>query len=143
MEQPAGLTVAEWAWIAGFFDGEGCVRITLENVQKRKSRHSLLYASISNTDRRPLDWIKDQCGGYLHPVGSRLKVCWQLELGSARAERFLRAIRPYLQVKDMQVDIALKFRETFDPHYPKKLGLTSDILARREELRLAIAALKH
>lgn len=141
MEEPSGLDLA---WAAGFFDGEGCVRIQKESVQRRLNLHYLLQVIVVNTDPAPLDALSEWFGGNVHRRDRTdgHKTLWWWELGSAAAERFLRAIRPYSIVKCEQIDLALEFRATFDPSYPKKLGLTSDILDCRERQRLILASLK-
>ena len=92
------------AWMAGFFDGEGCVVILPRRAGGNHSAPQVRVA-IGQKDRRPLEYIQSLYGGSIHPHSS----IYNLALSTAQATRFLRAIRPFLRVKDKVVDVVLDF----------------------------------
>lgn len=93
------------AWIAGFFDGEGCIRA---RASKKGAR---LKVTLTQQDRAPLDWIKSEFGGGVYATGNA-KTCYRWEVDCGRASAFLRAIRPYLRVKAARADLALSVSAT-------------------------------
>jgi hypothetical protein len=112
------LTVEEVAYAAGFFDGEGHIRI-----QKHSSRCDtfLLQVSLTQATPYPLDWFVEKFGGTTkgrvvpYKDGKRTIYNWQSS--SFVAERFLRVVLPYLRVKRDEADLALRFRGTFRPQH--------------------------
>lgn len=76
------------AYIAGLFDGEGCVSVR-KWTTKKAFQHTL-YVSITNTDKKVLDWIQSQYGGGLCLARKRGDgrcsmncYCWSLSSGKA------------------------------------------------------------
>lgn len=110
------------AYAAGFFDGEGHIRI-----QKHSARCNtyMLQASISQATKEPLDWFVNHFGGtikrrvvsYKHDgrVGKRCQWTWQVS--SSMAEAFVRSVLPYIKTKNVELEIALQFRKTFRPQH--------------------------
>jgi hypothetical protein len=87
------------AYIAGFFDGEGCVGF----VRAR----SAIYARVlvTNTDRAVLEKLQQQFGGDIRQLALRRsgwKTGWYWRLSWSRAVAFLDAIYPWLRVKRAQ-----------------------------------------
>jgi hypothetical protein len=104
------------AYIAGFFDGEGSVQI---NLPEGTSQY-LLRCAISNTDRDPLVYIKDFFGGtVLGPFqrDEHHQPIYQWKADSVKAEVFLRAIAPFLQIKKERACVGLEFRELFQGEF--------------------------
>ena len=97
------------AYIAGVFDGEGCVRLKKAN----KDGHSYyLIAHITNSDNRMLKFVEERFGGkiYFQERTPNKKVCqWFITCGEAEA--FLKTIQNFLVIKGEQVAVALKFHE--------------------------------
>ena len=95
------VTEVDCAWLAGFFDGEGCI---IGVFSKRKGYH--LLVSIGQKDERPLLWIKRRFGGWIErgKEGGRVHM-WRTSHANARA--FLEAIAPYLRVKKERAELAL------------------------------------
>ena len=89
----------EWAWAAGFFDGEG-------NIHFGK-RHTL-HMSITQKERQPLERLQQVfgCGSfYFHP-----KNCWVLTLSAiSEVEHVCDRMWPYLsEPKRLQIKGALE-----------------------------------
>ena len=102
---------AEQAYFAGFFDGEGYVAIVLNG----KGQH-VLECSVTNTDRRPLDRMKELYGGKIITIPRRKpqhKQAWRWSCQSRTAERFLRQIYHHSIVKRERIELAIDFRNLF------------------------------
>lgn len=93
-------------WLAGFFDGEGCVNVTLVG----KSRRPSLRVYLVNTDAAVLGLIASAYGGRL-ATPKRLKEGWKpfrsLAFTGKAASGFLRIIRPYVLLKRAQVELGI------------------------------------
>ena len=96
------ITVAELAYFAGFFDGEGCVA-----AYKRK-----YVVSLTNCDVRPLARARELWGGYIsrQSATSRphaIRDLWRWQIYGQKSRAFLEAIRPYTILKREQIDTYL------------------------------------
>ena len=93
------MTEIEKAYVAGFFDGEGCCLVT-PNCQVR--------IIIAQKDPGVLNWIAKEYGGKLtlKEKGQNAAKLWLN--GSIEIQRFLFEIKPYLRCKNFEVDLALQ-----------------------------------
>ena len=91
-------------WLAGFFDGEGCVSI----YRRRNRREHYLNVSISQKDRAPLDLIYEIYGGSIRKTKTPSN-CHQWRVSSRKAEMFLRDILPHSIVKKRAIEGAIEF----------------------------------
>jgi hypothetical protein len=100
------------SYIAGFFDGEGSVSVSRPKATKNQKRYLKLRARIGQNTRAVLDWIQSLFGGSVieekKTYGSAKKVMYRWQASDRVAEKFLRTIEPYLIVKRMAVDVAVK-----------------------------------
>lgn len=99
------------AYIAGFIDGEGCIRIKKSN-QSGNSYYVTLQ--VTNTDKRPLMTIKDIFKGKVFfqekkPLG---KIIWQYYSATSEAVDTLRVLVGFLVSKKKQAELAIKFHDT-------------------------------
>ena len=120
---------AEPAYLAGFFDGEGCVRVNKTPTKNTISYH--LIVTIANNDRSVLDSCKELYGGDVRPKGKRDCFSWSL-FSKASIEKFLMDSLPYLVVKRDEALVALEFVQLRRKQCPQK----------REELYLKLISLK-
>lgn len=93
-------TDVELAYIAGFFDGEGCVNLSSPS----------LVVHLTNTNREVLDWVQSLFGGkvYLPPRYSiKHKQSYRWHLHKRDVTAFLTAIQPYVRIKQIQVVLGL------------------------------------
>jgi hypothetical protein len=110
-------------YIAGFFDGEGCVSLCYCRRRKRKSMdgHVMgfrLIVGVSNTDPAPLLILQSMYGGDLN-VSNRKNAnpnhkrvyAWKVT-GRDTMKIFLSSIEPYSLVKRDQIQIALTYLAT-------------------------------
>lgn len=130
-------------YTAGFFDGEGSVGCSLGGGDGGKI--PTLRVTVSNTYLPVLEELHASYGGRIYrqkPVdASRHKVIWKWCLESTREVFiFLRAISPYLRVKQDVVNIVLEYEEWFlTPRTGKALSL--EVWSRRMEAYTLVAAL--
>ena len=103
----------EFAWAAGFFDGEGYIII-----HKRGGNRYLGYylrVGINHVNPKPLIKIQKLFGGNLREdkkiYGNR-KPRWVWTLSTKAASEFLIKILPYLSNKDDVSKLALEFQDT-------------------------------
>ena len=103
----------QMAWFAGFFDGEGCVRID-------KVRGGLAYGlsvSISNTYHPSLIVYEQTFGGHISNSktrpGRQHKRLWEWNANGVTAYNFLVAIEPYMLVKKEQANIAIEYYKLY------------------------------
>ncbi|HEV2139599.1 MAG TPA: hypothetical protein VGT01_00275 [Candidatus Dormibacteraeota bacterium] len=105
----------DWAYAAGFVDGEGCIAITRSFSAPRNRFYYGVCVVAVNRERAVLDWMKDYWAGWVvampHAGGNaRRSWAWRSPKGTS-AERFLRGIRPWLRIKGAQCENALKMIE--------------------------------
>lgn len=133
------LTIAERAYLAGLFDGEGTI-----GYYNYRDRHEAT-AMITNTDPRIMNWILDKIGyGNVCTISNayhRRKHAishWRIT-NKPRMVDFLEAITPYLIIKRDQAELLLKLWN--DEGINKaRIKITPDIQVRRnstiDELKL-------
>lgn len=95
------LTVAEIAWAAGLFEGEGNVSIAKPRPHRATSRHlGQLRVSVTSTDLQVVAFFRERWGGRVRAVSDtdarhRQAYSWDVFTGDAVA--FLEAMLPYFQ----------------------------------------------
>lgn len=96
-------------WLAGFFDGEGNVGITVSG----KRRHCIVRLSLVNTNYEILQEIQIDYGGYLSRRENKNKPHWKpfcsLTWTNCRAAEFLKIVGPHIVLKKQQVALANEF----------------------------------
>lgn len=99
-------TKADLAYIAGFFDGEGCVNFTTRG----KHRSVLVRVLIRNTDLSIIEHIRSLFGGRIEIARFKTKphwkpsYCWRID--ADQAVDFLCIIEPYVRIKTEQILLA-------------------------------------
>lgn len=135
---------ADIAYLAGFFDGEGHIRIT-----KHSTRGSyMLQVSCVQATRYPLDLFLTMYGGTLAKRFANYKgmkkALYTWQASSAKAEKFLKDVRPYLRCKGDEADLALSFRETFGPMHVKggQKKLSLEVLEKRKGMMFELQQIR-
>lgn len=102
-------------WMAGFFDGEGCVSIG-RGVHKNHATHPTkdsycLAVIVGQKERGPLELFVEAFGGalYHHRVKGMLYHRWLVSSNKAAAA--LIQMLPYLRVKRPIAELAIRFQE--------------------------------
>lgn len=142
------MDIAERAYAAGLFDGEGCVQVYLQG----KGRTQLLIAlSVSGTDFRPLEWLQERWGGriqvYDEGTGPRSDGSSRRPLGtwrvrSHRARDFANDIYPFLVVKRDQLELWFEALDLTRQRGGRQLALTEEERAAREDVASRVKELK-
>ena len=110
-----GPTLTDWAYAAGFVDGEGCIAIVRAFVPRRERYYYSVQIVVSNRDREVFDWMHGIWGGWIVPVtrgdeNARPAWNWRCPTGIS-AKPFLLGIQPWLRVKCKQCSNALAMIE--------------------------------
>jgi hypothetical protein len=128
------MEVVELAWFAGFFDGEGCVRIQ-KQPNGRYAPSYTLTVSVTNTDHATLNKFQTAFGGTIGDKRTTSNKAWWTQawawrLNGIAAMRFLECIRPYAVLKRPEIAIGLEFVAGVNPANSRPVP-TSEV-ARRE-----------
>lgn len=124
------------AYAAGFFDGEGHIRI-----QKHSRRGSwMLQITAVQATKAPLPLFIELFGGTLSerlkPYRGVLKRLWTWQASSRQAENVLLEMQPYLIDKADEVLLAFEFRSTFRPQYGERSKNPPELEERRKALMI-------
>jgi hypothetical protein len=99
------MTPEQIAWIAGLFDGEGCI------TTKDHKDGVRLQAQITNTCRPMLEKVRDVTGLGTITTRYRSNPVWKpvndWRVAGSNAQDILRAIRPWLIAKAERADFAI------------------------------------
>lgn len=97
------------AYIAGFFDGEGCVRIKEAN---QGGNSFYIIAHITNTNQKILLSIQNLFGGAIRmQERGKNKTVYSWSITSSEAVDFLQTLSPFLEEKLEQALLAVKFHK--------------------------------
>lgn len=110
---PDNLTVADWARLAAFIDGEGCVTIGRQGKVGVNGRSYALTIRIGNTDPRLMVWLKRFGVGSFHDwevAGQRHFYAWYVS--ARQAADVLVGCLPYLVIKRDQAELGIAFQAT-------------------------------
>ena len=119
------------AWIAGFFDGEGCVYIFPNGKG--------IQVSITQKNKASLELIKAFYGFGRIAYKDKNNQChiWQV-CSKIDILRFLRSIRQYVIVKKIDVEIGIIYAQTLDSKRHGYYRLDEQILNKRISLRKSL-----
>lgn len=138
------LSETEKAYLAGFFDGDGCVSIIKYFSDRTPTPIYSLTVVISQSNLEFIEEIKSLCGGGSISINKNLPESrpieykiphYTLRMSSVPAEKFLREIYPYTKSRKKQIEIALKFRETFKNIKMINNRVPAEIIENREHYR--------
>ena len=107
------------AYLAGFFDGEGCIQLVQTPARKRSRNPEGgvgLTVVVVNTDQVPLELAQRYFAGTIRKkkmsqCGRTQPYYWMLH--GKKAAYFLSQIRDHLTTKQQQADAVLLFAETY------------------------------
>ena len=108
-------------YIAGLFDGEGCVSISQVKANRNKFH---VRIAIGMTDKQVIYKLRDINFGNVHKDerirnGKKCRTMYIWSVTGPKATEFLKKIRPYVIVKKIQVEAALVLREIQENFQPK------------------------
>ena len=140
------LLETEKAYIAGLFDGEGCVSIIKDDRTGQGNHKSPSYSLIliiSNNNKEVLEWLNKKTGiGNLAKRKNQRLYDWKLSRKGT--EIFLNKIYPYLIIKREQAELAIEFCNHMNEKtgYNSKNPMTQSVLDIRESFRYKMSELK-
>jgi len=131
-------------YVAGFFDGEGCIHVALTKNKPDRWRPSVsLRLTVVNNNQDVIQWFASVFNsGFItstrhnHP---RWKESHRWVISYGKAHQFLQSIYPYLIVKKKQAEIALTLYGS-DDHFSFN-GPTEEEYARRLSIRDRVNAM--
>ena len=132
-------------YLAGIFDGEGCVGLWNQKT-KDKAPSASLQLRISMTTPFAVQLLHETFGGSLFAdkvrYGKRRQTfTWVVY--SRKAEACLRALLPYLREKREQAEIAVAFAELRNRrHVGRGCELTTEEIAQRDAVMARLKELK-
>src|SRR5579859_700484 len=105
----------DWAYAAGFVDGEGCIAVVRSFAPRRGRYYYGVNVVVSNNERAVLDWMQGTWGGWVVAVRSasrgNARSAWTWRLATTGARPFLTGIQDYLRIKARQCENALEMVE--------------------------------
>jgi hypothetical protein len=113
------ISITDWAYLAGFYDGEGTITAT---TQKRKDRdYYQLRFMVNNTNYELLRGLQNLFGGAIH-VGSVMKdkpnwkqiYSWHAE-SKATCLPIFYGMLPFLRYKRREIELAIEYWEGVVP----------------------------
>lgn len=139
----------EIAYLAGLFDGEGCIHIPVMTPKWCKSPNYGLRVIYSLVHEEVIRRIALQTGTRycrLRKNNPLWRDAFQVQLCGERAAGLLRVMMPYLIVKREEAELAIKLQDHITQYRNKWKRMTQPekdaVLLYREGLRLQIKALK-
>lgn len=130
------MKVSFRAWVAGFFDGEGCITVGLHTKQNPS-----IHVKIGNTNKESLDIVAMNFGGVVrtHKPRENRRISYSWTCPYSLQETFLTSIQPFLIIKKKRSELALEFIRTRGRIGTSKLPL--ELKMRRQSLGVQIKSL--
>lgn len=106
-------------WMAGFFDGEGCITFTKRyhtNKAGVEKCYRGLIVSVSQVELEPIKIFSDYfTGGYrYHWLNKNNRKQHEFRASGKNAIGLLKILLPYLVVKKSQAELALSYKTSND-----------------------------
>lgn len=108
------LSQTEIAYLAGLFDGEGCVGIVRATSKHKKHQHNFrIRAIITNSNYELICWLKETVGmGCAYKSKKSFNKKWnevhRWAVVGEQARMFLETIRPYSIIKKNIIDLCFQ-----------------------------------
>lgn len=98
----------DWAWLAGFMDGEGYFGLITRIIGKKRI-YPQVQIQVSQKDELVIGWIHQNWGGRIDTPGENYwRVSWTNQKDVAR---MCRGVLPYLKVKKNRAELLLSYCE--------------------------------
>ena len=138
--------IAQWAWVAGILDGEGCIAIDKAKISGHKDYGGLIVTVCMTSQDTVVRLQEITHVGSIRPRKDKRttrKRTYQWRAYSREAAALLHHCFPFLVTKRPQASLALQYAEImkFQRHTSPGKPVPSASLARRQCLREAIAQL--
>jgi LAGLIDADG-like domain len=124
-------------WLAGFFDGEGCVVVS---KQEKNSCHTFSVC-ITQSEPKVLALIALRFGFGVNQTKNLGRRCYTIRITGSKAVPFLTYIKDHVVCKRRQVEAALEFAKTMNVGSTEKLTITQ--IETRDRLAAIIKQANH
>ena len=140
------ITETDKAYIAGLFDGEGCIGYYNANPLANGTPYCHASLVVTMTDETIVRWLHTmfQCGHVSiakKDQNRRTAYQWQVSK-KTQVRQVLSMIRPYLKVKADQVDTLLVLWQEEANYLQRQGSVSPEIAARRLETVQQLKTLK-
>jgi hypothetical protein len=128
------------AYLAGFFDGEGCVYIL--RSRKKTAVYFSLEISFTNVSIEPLKLAQELFAGQIsesRDIRNGKKCVKRLRVRGNQALRALELMLPFLLVKKRRAEIAIEFQKIMSS--PNKSRIRNLTVEECEKYKFAITSL--
>lgn len=128
------------SYLAGFFDGEGCISILKYSKNSKWNASYFLQAQIGQKYGSTLDWVKENYGGNVYKKRDQTWI-----VTNFKAYEFIKLLMPYLRYKKPQAELAIKFYEERILGAKRKHAShphSQEEIAKREEMLKQMQLLK-
>lgn len=116
------------AYIAGFFDGEGCIRI---KKASQRGNSYYVWVAITNSNKGILDEVVELFGGTVRPAEKTVnKVVYHYLITASEAVDFLTTISGFLRDKKEQAELAIIFHEHKSELSAREKAYYADLMSR-------------
>jgi hypothetical protein len=137
--------VATLAYLAGFFDGEGCIQITRIKDKRHLIGGAYHQMNLETTqcNPAPLELMKQTFGGWValkHTTASNRKPLYRHMTSQRKAENMLKLLLPYLIVKKEEAIVALEFMSLCEG--VSGLRVSEEMLVKRDSYINRLVQLK-
>jgi len=98
-------------YLAGIFDGEGSVSISVSARKDRPNSHFMPCVTVANTYKPVVDWFMDKYGGYIRvvtPPSGNTVYQWQLR-GGKGIRIFAGDFLEHIHIKRKELLVLLEF----------------------------------
>lgn len=129
---------SELSYMAGFFDGEGCMGVYWDKIKNNKKRYYPMI-KLTNNNKSILKEFEDRFEGgiYKHHTSRQ---CWDWVIkGGKKTTYFLEIMTPYLRQKKEQAETLMEFCNTITPG---NTPITPELQIYREKLSNKLKRLK-
>lgn len=130
-------------WMAGFFDGEGCVNIGRQQIKNRpKAKREYwsyqLGMFVANRHEAPCRLFYDTFGGHIYTYTQKGISYWRWSLWGSRAMTALEKLLPYLRLKRPVAEVGIRFQvfilDAYSKLHRRKDGYPDDVVIARDAL---------
>jgi len=133
------ISEIDYARLAAYIDGEGCIRFQPSGYARR-NKYYTVNVIIGQADRNLITWLYKIFGGSVYTGKGKYRPMHYWKLGATALDYVLSRCLPYLLVKKEQAEVGLEYRATMTD---RTITLPQQLIDRREELRLKLHKMKH
>lgn len=133
-------TAIDWARLAAYIDGEGCIQLNRGKQSSKKAKPHwrptyITQVVVTNTDPRLVVWCRDNFGGFIVRYVQGSRPCFKWYCHTKACVEVLTNCLPYFIIKRRQAEIAIAFRSTYSKEYiGRGRKVPDEVIAQRESL---------